>query len=102
MIGGACIPACNDAPFFGFYDPQARIASVTISPNSGGGFAENQVSLIDRPQLSFAGTPGQANCHGQSIAVLAQQYGGLEGAVAALAFPDVPTLQSAVAAFCAG
>ena len=57
-VGGACIPACNDAAFFGFHDPEGRIASVKISPNDGGGFAENQISLIDQSQPSFAGIPG--------------------------------------------
>jgi hypothetical protein len=51
-IGGACIPSCNDAPFFGFSDLSgANIASVTISmTNDRAGFAENQVSLIDPTQ----------------------------------------------------
>jgi hypothetical protein len=74
-----------DAAFFGFYDPQGRIASVAISPNTGGGFAENQVSLIDQPH----GTPEQANCPGQSIATLAGLYGGLDGAAVALGFSSV-------------
>jgi hypothetical protein len=101
-VGGACTPPCNDAAFFGFYDPQGRIASVAISPNTEGGFAENQVSLIDQTQLSFAGTPGQANCQGQSIATLVGLYGGLDGASAALGFSSVSALQNAVMAYCAG
>jgi hypothetical protein len=36
---------------------------------------------------AFAGTPGMANCHGQSVSVLAQQFGGLDNAAAALGFP---------------
>jgi hypothetical protein len=101
-IGGACSPPCNDAAFFGFYDPQGRIASVAISPNTGGGFAENQVSLIDQQPLSFAGTPGQANCNGQSVAALAGLYGGLDGAAAALGFSNVSALQKAVSDYCGG
>jgi hypothetical protein len=101
-IGGACIPACDNAAFFGFYDPKGRIASVAISPNDGGGYAENQVSLIDQP-MSFAGTPGQPACYGQSVAALAQQYySGLDGAVAALGFSGVTALQNAVMAYCGG
>jgi hypothetical protein len=101
-VGGACGPPCNDAAFFGFYDPQGRIASVAISPNSGGGFTENQVSLIDQPQLSFAGTPGQPNCHSQSIATLAGVYGGLDSAAAALGLSGVSALQKAVGDYCGG
>jgi hypothetical protein len=99
-IGGACSPACNDAAFFGFHDPQGRIGSVLISPNDGGGFAENQISLIDQSQPSFAGTPGKANCHGQSVSALAQEFGGLNGAAAALGFSGVSALQDAIMAFC--
>jgi hypothetical protein len=98
----SCIPACNDAAFFGFYDPQGRIALVAISPNDGGGFADNQLSLIDQPKLSFAGTPGRANCQGQSIATLAGLYGGLDGAAAGLGFSSVSALQNAVMAYCGG
>jgi hypothetical protein len=88
VIGGACEPPCNDAPFFGFYDPKGRIASVVINPNELGiKLGWNQVSLVDQPQLSFAGTPGQANCHGQSIAALAGLYGGLDGAAQSWVFP---------------
>jgi hypothetical protein len=99
-IGSACIPACNDAPFFGFYDPSGRIASVSISPNDGSGFAENQVSLIDEPQSRFAGTPGKPNCHGQSVSALAQQFGGVDIAAATLGFPTVSDLQSAISQYC--
>jgi hypothetical protein len=51
-------------------------------------------------QPVFAGTPGKANCHGQSVSALARQYGGLNGAAAALGFPSVSALQNAILAFC--
>jgi len=47
-----------------------------------------------------AGTPGFSNCHGQSVAALAQQFGGLNAAAAALGFPSVQALQDAIRAFC--
>ena len=53
-------------------------------------------------QPVFAGTPGKANCHGQSVSVLARQFGGLNGAAAALGFASVPALQNAILAFCGG
>lgn len=53
-------------------------------------------------QPVFAGTPGKANCHGQSVAALARQYGGLNGAAAALGYADVSALQNAIMAFCGG
>ena len=48
----------------------------------------------------FAGTPGKANCHGQSVSVLARQYGGLNNAAAALGYPSVSALQNAIEAYC--
>jgi probable HAF family extracellular repeat protein len=50
----------------------------------------------------FAGTPGTANCHGQSVSALARQYGGLNAAAAALGFSSVGALQNAILAFCGG
>jgi len=50
--------------------------------------------------LVFAGIPEEANCHGKSVSALAQQFGGLNAAAAALGFPSVSTLQDAIRAFC--
>jgi hypothetical protein len=50
----------------------------------------------------FAGTPGKANCHGQSVSALARQNGGLNAAAAALGFDSVDALQQAIQEFCAG
>ena len=51
-------------------------------------------------RASFAGTPGFSNCHGQSVAALAQEFGGLSAAAAGLGFPSVKALQAAITAFC--
>jgi hypothetical protein len=48
----------------------------------------------------FAETLGKANCYGQSFAALAEQYGGLINAAAALGFDSVSALQNAVGEFC--
>ena len=56
--------------------------------------------FIIRP--SFAGTPRFSNCHGQSVAALVHEYGGLSAAAAALGFYSVQTLQNAITAFCSG
>jgi len=50
----------------------------------------------------FAGTPGKANCHGQSVSALARQYGGLNSAAATLGFANVQALQNAILTFCEG
>ena len=55
-----------------------------------------------QPRPRFAGTPGFSNCHGQSVAALAQEFGGLKAAAAALGFPSVQALQDAIKAFCHG
>jgi hypothetical protein len=53
-------------------------------------------------QPLFAGTPGKANCHGQSVSALARQYGGMNGAAAALGYAGVSALQNAILMFCGG
>jgi hypothetical protein len=54
------------------------------------------------PVVLFAGTPGQANCHGQSVSTLATQYGGLNAAAAALDYASVRALQDAIMTYCGG
>jgi probable HAF family extracellular repeat protein len=54
------------------------------------------------PLPMFAGTPGKANCHGKSVSALAQQYGGLDHAAAALGYSSVQVLQNGIAEYCAG
>jgi YVTN family beta-propeller protein len=53
-----------------------------------------------QPSPTFAGTPGKANCHGQSVSALAQQYGGLNNAAAALSYRSVSALQDAIEDYC--
>jgi len=102
VIGGACEPGCNNAPFLGFYDPKGRIASFVITPADVNGLAWNQVSLIDEPALSFAGTPGQTNCRSQSIATLRGLYGGLANAAVALGFTSTAALRNDIKEYCGG
>jgi hypothetical protein len=47
-----------------------------------------------------AGTPGLANCHGESVSALAYQFGGLDAAASSLGFSSVDTLQDALRTFC--
>jgi YVTN family beta-propeller protein len=60
------------------------------SPAAGGVFI----------QPRFAGTPGRANCFGQSVSALARTFGGVSRAAAALGFPNVSGLQNAILEFC--
>jgi hypothetical protein len=47
-----------------------------------------------------AGTPGQPNCHGQTISALAHQFGGIDSAASALGFSSVQALQNGFSLFC--
>ena len=49
-----------------------------------------------------SGTPGRANCHGQSVSALAQEYGGLNAAAAALGYTGMTALQDDIEVFCGG
>src|SRR4051812_24880782 len=51
--------------------------------------------------IKFAGTPGQPNCYGQSVAALAQQYKGFSHAADALAGGNNGALQDEIRAYCA-
>jgi hypothetical protein len=49
---------------------------------------------------TFAGTPGRANCHGQTVSELARRFHGVPHAAEALGFPSVQGLQDAIRTFC--
>lgn len=48
-----------------------------------------------------AGTPGQSNCHGETVSAMADQFGGFADASVTLKFSSVKALQNEVTAFCA-
>ena len=95
----------------GAVGPASQGFSVSLSGDGntaivGGPFDSSSVGaawVFTQPvKPVFAGTPGKANCHGQSVSALAQQFGGLNAAAAALGFPSVSALQNAIMAFCEG
>jgi len=61
---------------------------------------DNPVDVSIPGPLVFAGTPGTANCIGQSVSALAQGFGGLNAAAVTLGFSSVGALQDAIMAFC--
>jgi hypothetical protein len=73
-------------------------AVLSTFPRPPGGGVVDGLEFID----GFAGTPGQKNCHGKSVAALVNQFGGLNQAAAALGYPTVQALQDAIQAFCKG
>ena len=60
----------------------------------------NMAFSLTGEAIPEAGTPGQANCHGQSISGLAAQFGGINAAASALGFSSVASLQDTFKAFC--
>src|SRR5262249_36636418 len=74
-------------------------------PTTAGAFQTTFARVVDAfvtklAALTFAGTPGRPNCHGESVSALAHQFGGLDAAASALGFPSVQALQDAIRAFC--
>ena len=51
-------------------------------------------------QPVFAGASGKPDCIGKSVSALAQQYGGLAHAAAALGYSSINALQIAIADYC--
>jgi len=51
--------------------------------------------------LVAPGTPGHANCEGQTVSGLANQFGGMDTAATTLGFSSVTALHNAVGIFCA-
>jgi hypothetical protein len=88
------------------FNSNATVEIATTQPFTGVIFSEGGAPSFEFapavPVSLFAGTPGQANCQGQSVSALAQQYGGLAAAAAALGYSSVPVLQNAIAEYCAG
>jgi uncharacterized membrane protein len=85
--------------------PGAESTTATSINNTGqivGSFFDGKLThgFLATPVL--AGTPGKANCHGQSVSALAKQYGGLNNGAAALGYPNVAALQEAILAYCGG
>jgi hypothetical protein len=64
--------------------------------------ADGREVIVRADPPTFAGTPGKANCHGQSVSALAKQFGGLNNAAAELGYPSVDALQNAIMEFCGG
>jgi len=73
-------------------------ATATSVSNSGVQSGDGQVSFCF--SVTFAGTPRKANCFGQSVSALSQQYGGLNNAAAALGYNSVNALQDAIKGYC--
>jgi hypothetical protein len=91
-------------------DRQAWIRNSTLAPDwlrigtdvIAGGTPPtfNMAFSLRGETVPDVGTPGQPNCHGQSISALAHQFGGIDAATSALGFSSVGQLQAGFALFC--
>jgi YVTN family beta-propeller protein len=77
-------------------------ATNTVSATIPGFSFPAAFGIFIQPLPRFAGTRGQANCYGQSVAALVQQFGGLNAAASALGFSGIGALQNPILAFCGG
>lgn len=90
----------HDFSVFGEASPEAGVlmnAGVLYGATIFGGSASYGMVF---KLVTFAGAPGQPNCIGESISLLAQQYGGLAAAAVTLGYSSVQALQSAIMAYC--
>jgi len=60
----------------------------------------NMTFSLKGETIPEAGTPGEANCHGQSVSAVARQFGDVPAAASALGFSSVKDLQGALKTFC--
>ena len=60
----------------------------------------NMAFSLSGETVPDVGTPGQPNCHGQSISGLAHQFGGIDASASALGFSSVAQLQAGFKLFC--
>jgi hypothetical protein len=105
VVNGADVAASFAADGLPFNNPNAAVEITTAQPFTSVTLSTSFASfefVPSVPVVLFAGTPGQANCAGQSVSTLASQYGGFNAAAAALNFSSVIGLQNAIMGFCEG
>lgn len=86
------------ALFIGEADcPPCRFLN-TLHFNNTSGASDDGIVAVS--VTGFAGTPIAKTCHGQSTAALANRYTDLGTAAAALGYPSVNALQTAITIFC--
>lgn len=89
-------------------DRQAWIRNSNLSPDwlrigadiIADGNTYNMAFSLNGETVPNAGTPGKANCHGQTISALSEQFGTLDDATLALGFSSVKALQDGITLFC--
>ena len=79
-----------------------RIGSDIINGNPPTFFPAtfNMTFSLSGNNIPEAGTPGQANCHGQTVSALATQFGGIDFSAFTLGYLNTAALQQGVQVFC--
>jgi len=79
-----------------------RIGSDIINGNPPTFFPAtfNMTFSLSGNSIPEAGTPRQANCHGQTVSAMATQFGGIDPSAFTLGYPNTAALQNGVQVFC--
>jgi hypothetical protein len=77
-----------------------RIGTDIIDAKGATGPTFNMTYSLAGNTIPEAGIPGEPNCHGQTVAALAAQFGGIKHAASPLGFSSVDALQDSFREFC--
>jgi len=88
-------------------DLQAWIRNTNLNPDwlrIGGDIVGagtfNMTFSLSGNTVPVVGTPGQANCHGQTVSAMASQFQGIDASVSTLGYSSSAALQEGVRVFC--
>ena len=96
--GASQTEAC---PSGGSYLINAAISEMgSCTTGAGPGNSCELNGVLVSAECAFAGTPGQSNCHGNTVSALSNQYDGLNQAASVLGYISVQYLQDAIKAYC--
>jgi Beta-propeller repeat len=98
--GAAYVTGLTHSPDFPTMPGAFQVTSGTRECSPRG--VDQNAFVVKLASPTFAGTPGTANRHGESVSALVHQYGSLEAAASALGFPSVQAPQDAIQEFCEG
>jgi hypothetical protein len=101
-------PITSGTPFpAGNTDLQAWIRNANLKPDwlrigadivGTGTF--NMTFSLSGNTVPGAATPGQANCHGQTVSAMAAQFGGIDASASTLGYSSTAALQDGIRVFC--
>ena len=108
MFLSAPKPIVSGTPFPpGVNDLQAWVRNENLKPDwlrigtdIVGAGAFNMTFSLSGNTVPVAGTPGQANCHGQTVSGMAEQFGGIDASASTLGYSSVTALHDGIGVFC--